>query len=103
MSFIQNSIFGTFRDPCLSIWINGNNDFLRPLGGGRDSSAAGCRGWCNLKGFSAAFDLSFSQAMVSLILVCEALGNGLKGGLLNIVDFTFNKLPQVHNTSQNSG
>ena len=33
--------------------------------------------------------------MVSLILVCEALGNGLKGGLLNIVDFTFNKLPQV--------
>ena len=28
--------------------------------------------------------------MVSLILVCEALGNGLKGGLLNIVDFTFN-------------
>ena len=33
--------------------------------------------------------------MVSLILVCEALGNGLKKGLLNIVDFTFNKLPQV--------
>ena len=33
--------------------------------------------------------------MVFLILVCEALGNGLKGGLLNIVNFTFNKLPQV--------
>merc|ERR1719370_2013028 len=33
--------------------------------------------------------------MVSLILVCEAASaTGLKGGLLNIVDFTFNKLPQ---------
>ena len=37
----------------------------------------------------------FPQAMVSLILVCEALGNGLNGGLLRIVDFTFNRLPQV--------
>merc|ERR1712013_150165 len=36
-----------------------------------------------------------AEAMVSLVLVCEALGNGLKGGLLNIVDFTFNKLPHA--------
>jgi len=35
-----------------------------------------------------------TEAVVSLILVCEALGNGLNGGLLRIIDFTFNRLPQ---------
>jgi len=35
-----------------------------------------------------------AEAMVSLILVCEALGNGLNRGLLRIVDFTFNRLSQ---------
>jgi len=35
-----------------------------------------------------------AEAMVSLILVCKALGNGLNGGLLRVVDFTFNRLPQ---------
>ena len=36
-----------------------------------------------------------SQLMVALILVCESLGNSLNVGLLNIIDYTLDTLPQV--------
>jgi len=35
-----------------------------------------------------------AEVLVALILVCEALGNSLNAGLLNIIDYTFNTLPQ---------
>jgi len=35
-----------------------------------------------------------AEVLVALILACEALSNSLNMGILNIIDFTFNTLPQ---------
>jgi len=48
-----------------------------------------------LEGFIALQDQTpMVEVLVALILVCEALSNSLNVGLLNIIDYAFNTLPQ---------